>query len=66
MTRPVDQAKADKERRRDLQVGRQQLTALMEVNIERQALKGEVTGDWSGGGLFDGVSTAVQYGGRFK
>ena len=63
---PINQAKADQERRRDLQVGYQQLIGLMETNIERQALKGEVTGDWSGGGLFDGVSTAVQYGGRFR
>jgi hypothetical protein len=47
-------------------VGYQQLIGLMEVNIERQVLKGETTGDWSGGGLFDGVTSAVQYGGRFK
>jgi hypothetical protein len=66
MTRPIDQTKADRQRKIDLQVGRQQLTALMETNIERQVLKGEVTGDWSGGGLFDGVTSAVQYGGRFK
>ena len=51
---------------RDQAVGHQMLYDLMLQKADNDVLKGETTGDWTGGDLFSNISSAVTLGGRFK
>jgi hypothetical protein len=51
---------------REKAVGHQMLYNLMLNKVDNDITKGQTTGNWEGGDLFSGVSSATTLGGRFK
>jgi hypothetical protein len=51
---------------REKAVGHQMLYNLMLNKVDNDITKGQTTGNWEGGDLFSGVSSATTLGGRFR
>jgi hypothetical protein len=51
---------------REKAVGHQMLYNLMLNKVDNDITKGQTTGNWEGGDLFSGVSSATTLNGRFR
>ena len=58
--------KTERQQQREKAVGHQMLYNLMLNKVDNDITKGQTTGNWEGGDLFSGVSSATTLNGRFR
>ena len=58
--------KDEKQINREKAVAYKMFGDLLMHKADNDILKGETTGDWTGGDLFSNISSAVTLGGRFR